>query len=235
MGTMKNKLFGISVILVVLFALCACAATTATASTVTEVAAVPAEQVVEQAKPVEQAVETKATKSSFHYVHDPRENAEAMKDIIENPNAVYGFSPDPNSTRLGAYASYDWTDPVFVESARKERIAYHESLNTMVAIMSTMAADGKSEERIAKAVSAERNRLRLALYENDPKTLADIKKSNLATYGHEDGPTAYELFEKYGSWKIVIQKAFSPNLGMDVICGLFDEYYPLYVMLGYAY
>jgi len=173
--------------------------------------------------------------TTFKYVHDTRENAEAMKDIIENPLAVYGFSPDPKSSRLGSYVSYDWTDPAFVENAKQERKAYHESLNSMVAIMSTMAADGASEEKIARAVSAERNRLRLESYKNDPKQLAEIKASNLKTYGHEDGPTADELYKKYGSWSVVIQKAFSPNLGMDVICGLYDEYYPLYVMLGYAY
>ena len=56
--------------------------------------------------------------TSFHYVHDPRENPEAMKDIIEDPDAVYGFSPDPDSTRLGTYADYDWSDPEFVAQAK---------------------------------------------------------------------------------------------------------------------
>ena len=37
---------------------------------------------------------------SFAYEHDPRDNPEAMKDIIYNPAAVYGFSPSPDSTRL---------------------------------------------------------------------------------------------------------------------------------------
>ena len=54
------------------------------------------------------------------------------------------------------------------------------------------------------------------------------------TYGHEDGPTADELCEKYGSWETVLQKAFSANLGMDVCCGLYDEYYQLYIELGYV-
>ena len=49
--------------------------------------------------------------SAFAYIHDPRENPEAMADIIENPEAVYGFSPSPDSQRLGSYAEYDWTDP----------------------------------------------------------------------------------------------------------------------------
>ena len=37
---------------------------------------------------------------SFAYEHDPRDNPEAMKDIIYNSAAVYGFSPSPDSTRL---------------------------------------------------------------------------------------------------------------------------------------
>ena len=78
------------------------------------------------------------------------------------------------------------------------------------------------------------DRLRLAAYENDPEGLAAVKASNLETYGHEEGPTPDELFEKYGSWTAVLQKAFSPNLGMDVCCGPYDEYYWLYIELGYA-
>ena len=38
--------------------------------------------------------------AGFHYMHDPRENPAAMKDIIVNPDAVYGFSPAPDSARL---------------------------------------------------------------------------------------------------------------------------------------
>jgi beta-N-acetylhexosaminidase len=172
--------------------------------------------------------------SGFRYVHDPRENPEAMKDIVENPDAVYGFSPDPESTRLGSYAQYDWTDQDLVASAREERIAYHVSLDSMTDLLYQMRDEGASMEEMARAVSAERNRLRLAAYENDPEGLVKVKQSNLETYGHEDGPTADEMYEKYGSWEAVLQKAFSANLGMDVCCGLYDEYYPLYIELGYA-
>ena len=170
--------------------------------------------------------------SSFGYVHDPRLNPEAMKDIIVNPDAVYGFSPDPASTRLGTYAQYDWTDPAFVAQAHEERLAYHQSLQSMNDILQSMKASGATEEETARAVSAERNRLRLAAYDGNPEGLEEVKKSNLATYGHEDGPTADELFEKYGSWQAVLQKAFSPNLGMDACCGLYDDNYQLYIELG---
>ena len=51
---------------------------------------------------------------AFAYIHDPRDNPAAMEDIIENPDAIYGFSPNPDSKRLGAYAEFDWTDPELV-------------------------------------------------------------------------------------------------------------------------
>ena len=171
-------------------------------------------------------------KLPFAYSHDPRENPEAMKDIVEDPAAVYGFSPDPESTRLGSFAEYDWTDPVFVAKAQKERRAYHESMDSMTDILYRMRDEGASIEEMARAVSEERNRLRLAAYENDPEGLAAVKKSNLETYGHEEGPTPDELFAQYGSWTVVMQKAFSANMGMDACCGLYDDYYWLYIELG---
>lgn len=172
--------------------------------------------------------------TSFHYVHDPRENPEAMKDIIEDPDAVYGFSPDPDSTRLGTYADYDWSDPEFVAQAKAERTKYHDDMESMTDILYRMRDEGASTEEMARAISAERNRIRLAQYLDDPENLAKVKESNLQTYGHEEGPTPNQLYEKYGSWAIVIQKAFAPNLGMDAICGLYDDYYSLYIELGLA-
>lgn len=170
----------------------------------------------------------------FAYIHDPRDNPEAMKDIVENPDAVYGFSPDPESKRLGTFADYDWTDPAVVANAQAERRAYHESMDSMTDILYRMKEKGASIEKMARAVSEERNRLRLEAYDGNPEGLADAKKSNLETYGHEEGPTPDQLFEKYGSWTTVLQKAFSSNMGMDACCGLYDEYYRLYIELGYV-
>ena len=178
------------------------------------------------------AAEAPADSAPFTYVHDPRLNPAAMADIVENPAAVYGFSPSPDSTRLGTYAEYDWTDAELVDKAKEERRAYLESLDSMMDILSWMAQQGSTTEEMARAVSAERNRLRLASYKDNPEGLERVKQSNLETYGHEDGPTADELYEKYGSWSTVLQKAFSPNMGMDVCCGLYDEYYWLYLELG---
>lgn len=159
------------------------------------------------------------------YVHDPRMNAKAMEDIVVNPNAVYGFSPDPNSKRLGEYASYDWSDPVVVEKARQDRIQYLASFDEQYEIWERMSAEGKSIEEIARAVSSKRNESRLASYKDDPEGLEKVKKSNLETYGNENGPTPDYLYAKYGSWETVILKSFSSNSGMDACLGLYDEQY----------
>lgn len=168
----------------------------------------------------------------FSYVHDPRVNSSAMEDIVVNPNAVYGFSPDPESTRLAGYASYDWTDPVVVEEARQQRIAYLAEFDSMYDLWKQMAAAGKSTEEIARAVSAKRNEIRLASYKDDPEGLAIVKKSNLDTYGNENGPTADSLYAKYGSWEKVLKKSFSSNSGMDACLGLYDVQYEHNRMVG---
>ena len=121
-----------------------------------------------------------------------------------------------------------------VAKAQEERRAYHESMDSMTDILYRMRDEGASIEEMARAVSMERNRIRLDSYRDNPEGLAAVKKSNLETYGHEDGPTPDELYEKYGSWTEVLQKAFSTNMGMDACCGLYDEYYQLYVELGYV-
>ncbi len=170
----------------------------------------------------------------FRYIHDPRDNPDAMKDIVENSDAVYGFSPSPDSDRLEPYKQYDWTDRKVVADIQKSRREYHKSKESMMDILYKMRDEGASIEEMARAVSKERNRLRLESYKDDPMGLQAVKESNLKSYGHEDGPTPDELYEKYGSWEEVLRGAFSTNMGMDACCGLYDEYYWLYQELGYV-
>ena len=162
------------------------------------------------------------------YIHDPRDNPKAMKDIVYDPTAVYCFAPDPNSTRIGTYAEDDWTDPEAVEARRKERIAYHESISELYQIIDDMLHQAKRLEEIARAVSQRRNELRLEAVKNNPDELARTKQSNLDAYGHEEGPTPDELYEKYGSWQTVLEKAMGTNQGVDACVGLYDEYYDYY-------
>ena len=171
--------------------------------------------------------------NGFSYRHDPSLNPYAMQDIVADETAVYGFKPSDDGS-LKMYADTDWSDPELVEAGRQERIAYHESIEEMYVMLEEMKASGSSDEDIARAVSAKRNEIRLASYENDPEGLEALKERNLEKYGHEEGPLPDELYEQYGSWEAVTQKAFSVNTGMDACLGLYDDYYDVYVALGQA-
>lgn len=169
----------------------------------------------------------------FRYIHDPAQNPSAMRDIVADETAVYGYRPTATGS-LAVYADADWSDPGIVEEGRQERIKYHQNIESMYDMLREMQQQGKTTEEIARAVSTERNRIRLASAANNPEKLAALKERNLEEYGHEEGPLPDELYEKYGSWTIVMQKAFSTNAGMDACLGLYDTYYFIYVELGYV-
>ena len=174
-----------------------------------------------------------ASKEPFRYEHDPMENPSAAEDIVVNPDAVYGYSPNPESTRLGTYAdAIDWTDEDQVAAARQERADYLNSFKDLYKLIEDMLAEGKNVEEIARASSAKRNEIRLASYDDNPEGLEKVKKSNLDTYGHEEGPTPDQLYEKYGSWQTVLEKSLSSNPGMDACLGFYDEYYDTYDIPG---
>ena len=162
------------------------------------------------------------------YVHDPMANPNVAKDIVVDPNAVFGYAPSPNSDRLKEYVNYDWSDPTVVGKIIQEREAYHESLKELYTMISTMKSAGSSVKDIAVAVSTRRNELRLLTYKDDPVGLATLKKSNLENYGNENGGTPEYFYNRYGSWETVLEQALSTNAGADACLGLYDKYYDTY-------
>lgn len=164
------------------------------------------------------------------YVHDPMKNPDAAKDIVVNPDAVYGYSPAPDSVRLKPFLDYDMTDPAVVNELRQEREAYHASAQELYQMRADMQAEGKSVEEIARAVSIRRNELRLEAYKDKPEELEKIKQDNLEKYGNENGPTPEYLYNRYGTWEIVLSKALSSNPGADACVGLYDQFYDTYVL-----
>ncbi len=130
------------------------------------------------------ALAEKTDSASFAYAHDPRENPVAMRDIVENPAAVYGFSPSPaeDSTLKEYVDAIDWTDPEQVSAARTQRQAYHDSMEELYGMIMTMVKEDRDIEAIARAVSRRRNELRLEAYADDPESLANVKKQKLNTY-----------------------------------------------------
>ena len=170
--------------------------------------------------------------TGFAYSHNPMDDPKAAKDIIVNENAIYGYSPNPGSDRLGEFASYDWSDPLTVWKARQDRLEYLSQDVGLYSYLLELRSEGRSMEETAREISRLRNVIRLQAYHDDPVGLAKVKASNLKTYGNEEGPTADSLYKKYGSWETVLQKAFSTNHGMDACLGLYDDNYPKYTMIS---
>ena len=163
--------------------------------------------------------------TGFKYEHNPMDNPKAAKDIIENPEAVYGFSPNPESTRIGKYAGkIDWTNFEQVAVARQTREAYH-SVNEVM--LQELYNSGYTAKDIAAKMVEERNMNRINSYINngDLKGLEIVKQSNLETYGNELGMSLEQALEKYGSYEEIINATVRSNPGMDACTGLYDIYH----------
>ena len=169
--------------------------------------------------------DSKSGRSATFYKNNPMDNPKAARDIIENPNAVYGFSPNPESTRIGKYANkIDWTNPEQVAIARQTRKAYHDANESM---LQSLYDKGYTTQDIAKKMVEERNSNRINSYikNGDLEGLAIVKQSNLETYGNEFGMSLEQALDKYGSYQEVINATVGSNPGMDACTGLYDIYH----------
>ena len=107
-----------------------------------------------------ETAETTEEKKPLTYEHDPRDNPVAMRDAVYNPDAVYGFSPTPESSRTGAFAdAIDWGNEEQVAAARAERQVYHDSMRELYVLVMDMLEMGERVEVIARTVSKRRNEL----------------------------------------------------------------------------
>jgi len=71
-----------------------------------------------------------------------------------------------------------------------------------------MLSAGRSPEAVARWAVAARNNLKVLARVFTPRSeVAAMEARNLARYGNKIGPTADQLFAKYGSWDAVISAA----------------------------
>ena len=171
--------------------------------------------------------------TSFIYVHNPALNPKVLEDAEVNQNSYFGFTPNSTGS-ISSYASYDWVSEESALQAKQNRINYIEENDAKLkALENELRVQGKSIEEIARACSLLRNQIRLDQYKDDPEGLEKLKERNMTKYGHEDGPTPDESYTKYGSWEMVLEKAYTTNRGMDACCGVYDLYFYLYNELPY--
>lgn len=169
----------------------------------------------------------------FLYVHNPLYYSKVLDDVEYDINAVFGFKPNTTGS-LKLYADYDWSDINASKTFKENRIKYIEEGDKLIKeLENKLRNEGKTIEEIAKGCSNLRNQIRMDQYKDDPEGLELLKQRNLEKYGHEEGPLPEELYEKYKSWEMVLEKSYSTNAGMDACCGVYDLYFNMYTEMAY--
>ena len=91
------------------------------------------------------------------------------------------------------------------------RRLYENQVRALTGVADRLLADGWFEEKIARHRVDARNRLKVVARQADDAAIVSlIEARNIARYGHPVGPTADQLFERYGSWRGVIEAAARP-------------------------
>ncbi|MGW0937722.1 hypothetical protein [Streptomyces sp. NPDC002666] len=107
------------------------------------------------------------------------------------------------------------------EIARDQRMRYHQLLEDMERTECAMRAEGRTEEDIARALVQMRNDAKDVIRAGmTPEQVAELEARNEKKYGNPLGPTADQLYMKYGSWEKVADAATRSSAAVDQELGL---------------
>ena len=155
---------------------------------------------------------------------NPLDDPKIAKDVVADPNAVYGYKPKQGSS-LDQF-DIDWSNADEVAKAKAARLEYLEAMEAKKAKLSAevnnYVTEGKSMSEIAEMKVNQRNMDRINSYieRGDYDNLEKLYERNLLEYGQKEGPTVQQLYEKYGSYEDVIYSSVKVNKGMNVILGI---------------
>ncbi|MEV5204303.1 hypothetical protein [Streptomyces sp. NPDC053720] len=117
------------------------------------------------------------------------------------------------------------------EVARNQRMQYHQLLEDMEREECAMRADGRSEEDIARTLVQMRNDAKdIVRAGMTPEQVAELEERNQKKYGNPLGPTADQLYLKYGSWGKVAEAATRSSAAVDHELGLEFRHCPCEVL-----
>jgi hypothetical protein len=137
----------------------------------------------------------------------------------EPPSQGPCSSPEPVVCQIRAQ-----TPQQRVES-RDVRMRYHALLAEMDREECALRARGASEEEIARRMVDLRNEAKdITRAGMTPEQVRRLEERNVAKYGNPLGPTADQLYAKYGSWEAVAEAATRTSAAVDGELGL--EYRP---------
>ena len=182
-----------------------------------------AEELTERLPNVDAGDGIKEKGSRIEIIH-PLDDPDVAKDVIVDPNAVYGYKPKPGSS-LDQF-DIDWSNADEVGKARAVRLEYLKDMEAKKAKLAVEIKeyldDGKNMKEIAEIKVKQRNMDRIRSYteRGDYENLQKLYRRNLKEYGRKEGPTAEQLLEKYGSYEEIIYSSVKVNKGMNVILNI---------------
>ncbi|MFD5328616.1 hypothetical protein [Streptomyces sp. NPDC127092] len=144
------------------------------------------------------------------------DTAEACGSVITAPLAPPVSADDPCPS----------TDPVVCRirvmpmdekvEAQRTRIRYHGLLESMHRTEADMRAAGATDEEIARELVDMRNQAKeITRAGMTPEEVRILEERNQAKYGNPLGPTADQLYAKYGSWDQVASAAMRTSYAVD--------------------
>ncbi|MFE5295393.1 hypothetical protein [Streptomyces sp. NPDC056632] len=100
--------------------------------------------------------------------------------------------------------------------AQRTRIRYHDLLEAMHRTEADMRAAGATEEEVARELVDMRNQAKeITRAGMTPEEVRILEERNQAKYGNPLGPTADQLYAKYGSWEQVAAAAMRTSYAVD--------------------
>ncbi|MEW1804765.1 hypothetical protein ACIGO7_02835 [Streptomyces virginiae] len=100
--------------------------------------------------------------------------------------------------------------------AQRTRIRYHDLLEAMHRTEADMREAGASDEEIARELVDMRNQAKeIARAGMTPEEVRVLEERNTAKYGNPLGPTADQLYVKYGSWQKVTDASMRTSYAVD--------------------
>ncbi|MEU6984130.1 hypothetical protein ABZ946_11965 [Streptomyces sp. NPDC046324] len=100
--------------------------------------------------------------------------------------------------------------------AQRTRMQYHELLEDMHRTEANMREAGASDEEIARELVDMRNQAKAITRAGmTPEEVRVLEARNIAKYGNPLGPTADQLYAKYGTWQQVIDASMRTSYAVD--------------------
>ncbi|WP_327739325.1 hypothetical protein OG749_41435 [Streptomyces nojiriensis] len=100
--------------------------------------------------------------------------------------------------------------------AQRTRMRYHGLLEDMHRTEAAMRAAGATDEEIAREMVDMRNQAKeITRAGMTPEEVRVLEERNTAKYGNPLGPTADQLYVKYGSWQAVTDASMRTSYAVD--------------------